>query len=72
VPIIMPKINVSEGRFHYRGTREDAIGNKFKVHLTGKFVTRTKAKGTWEAQQITGGSCTSSFDYKVRWQNPTS
>ena len=71
VPILMPKVKVVGGKFHYSGTRQDAVGNKFKVHLTGKFVTRTKAKGTWQAQEVSGGSCTSTFSYKVHWVAPS-
>lgn len=72
IPIMLPKIKVTKGRFHYKGTAEDPLGNKWKMHLTGKFTSRTKATGDWEAQQVTGGSCTSSFHYKVHWVSAAS
>lgn len=69
VPIEMPSISVSNGRFSYDGKRTDVIGQRFKVHVDGKFVTRTKAKGTWTAKQLTGGTCSTTFDYTVTRQS---
>jgi len=68
VPIMMPNIKVTNGKFSFDGKRVDVIGQKWKVHLDGKFVTKTKAKGTWSAKQLVGGSCTSTFTYTVTWQ----
>jgi hypothetical protein len=68
VPIMLPKVKVSEGKFSYSGKADDVVGHKWKVHLDGAFVTRTKATGHWSAKQLTGGSCASTFTYKVTWE----
>jgi hypothetical protein len=65
VPILMPAVKIQQGRFSYDGTRKDVLSNKFHVHLTGRFVSKTKAKGTWAVKQLTGGDCKSSFSYTV-------
>jgi hypothetical protein len=38
--------DLAKGTFSFRGTVKDVIGQKFSLTLTGKFVSRTKAKGT--------------------------
>jgi hypothetical protein len=45
----------STGRFSLNATRKSVIGKSFKVVITGKFVTKKEAKGTW---RITGQGCT--------------
>lgn len=61
-PIAVPKIKVTKGRFRYDGTTSSLIG-KFKVHVDGRFVTSTKAKGTWKVKKLGTGHCTSNFKY---------
>jgi hypothetical protein len=43
------------GRFSLNATRKSAINKSFKVVITGKFVTKKEARGTW---RITGQGCT--------------
>ncbi|MBV9485412.1 MAG: hypothetical protein JO246_05095 [Frankiaceae bacterium] len=67
VPLLdMPKIKVKGGKFSFDGTVNDVTSNKFKVHLDGKFTSKTKAKGNWTAKKLGKDSCTSKFNYKVK------
>jgi hypothetical protein len=64
-PITLPKIKVTKGRFSYDGTRTNVSSQKYKIHLDGRFVSRTMAKGTWTAERLGKDPCTSDFDYKA-------
>jgi hypothetical protein len=66
VRIEVPDIKVTSGRFSYDGKDKDVLSNKFKVHVDGKFTSRTTAKGNWHVKQLSGGSCSSDFDYQVK------
>jgi hypothetical protein len=70
VPVNVPKIKVRHGKFSFDGKVTDVTQRKFKLHLDGKFVTKTKAKGNWTAKLLDKDSCTSKFDYKVKRTGP--
>jgi hypothetical protein len=58
VPLLPPSIKISKkGKFSFRGTVKDVIGQKFSLTLTGKFVSRTKAKGTATLSRTSPTSC---------------
>ena len=68
VPIVAPSVKVSSGQFSWTGKATDVLGKKWRVHIDGSFVSRTKATGHWSAKQLTGGSCASSIRYTVTRQ----
>jgi hypothetical protein len=65
-----PKIKVKKGTFSWTGKVTDVTKNKFKLHVDGKFVTKTKAKGNWTAEKLGKNGCTSKFNYKVKRTGP--
>lgn len=70
VPILTydPKIKVTGGKFSWTHKVTDVIGQTWRVHVDGNFVTRNKATGHWSAKKLTGTTCTSTYAYTVTRQ----
>jgi len=62
-------VKVTSGKFSWTHTVTNVIGDKWRVHVDGKFVTRNKAKGHWSAKKLSGDTCTSTFTYTVTRQH---
>jgi hypothetical protein len=65
VPLKMPSIKISSGRFSYTGKVSDYTNRSYQVHVDGHWVSATKAKGTWSAKRLSSPTCTSSYAYTV-------
>jgi hypothetical protein len=55
VPVLLPKLKITKGRFGFRGVRRDTLRRKINVRISGRFITSRKAKGT---ARYTRSNCT--------------
>lgn len=72
VPLKMPSIKVSAGKFSWSGKVSDYANRSFQAHVDGHWVSATKAKGTWSAKRLTSPTCTSTYAYTVTLQQSQS